>query len=117
MVLKEPITFSSLVVLKCLFFSCGTIVIYLATLEATLVLSPERVVYGQKFSCLWYKRARNQSQALFFQPIRDAVVFDVFQFYIKHVFHLVRHLLTISSNNSWPKEFLRKTVFLKTTEI
>ena len=80
---------------------------HMATLEAifieflTLFLCRQKeFVYGLKLSRLRRKWARNQSRALFLQPIRDPVIFDVFQFYINHGFRLVRHLPTISSDES-----------------
>ena len=51
---------------------------------------------------------RNQSCALFLQPIRDAANFDVLQFYINHAFHVVLHPPTISSHDCWLKEFSEK---------
>ena len=96
----------------------GQLSFHLETLEATFIESFElslcrqkEFVYGLKLSRLRRKRARNQLCALFLQPIKEAIIFDVLQSYINHGFLVLRHLRTIFSNRSWPKVFSGKAVF------
>ena len=69
------------------------------SLEPSLCRQKE-FVYEPKLSLLRHKWAHNQSRAVFFQSIRDAVIFDFFHFYINHIFLAICYVLTISSDES-----------------
>ena len=80
--------------------------------SSTLFLSPERVrLWTEAFSLA--AQVSTQLIACSLSSIRNAVIFDVLQSYINHVVHVIRHLPTIFSEKSWPKEFSEKNNLFK----